>query len=269
MIKKDVPDIIKYTHGILDEIPLHTYKTKEQALAFFATNKEIFIYNILSCFEGLQLSLRDIDTICNGFTVSTLSLNDILLVRYFITAYNQLCYNIQNNIFSPDRYELNELHKIIASYYAENDNSFRKVNVRFKNVNWSPPVHEDIPLYWHYIHEKIYDKKRIYENTLIVFLQLSRIQFYSDANKRTAILFVNGILLKNNLPPFIIPISEKRTFSNLLLQFYEDGKADDLLKFFASTSVILHENITRWQDICSQTNIHHLPLNKRRHLMWE
>ena len=244
MAQKTVPDILQYTSGIIDTICVHRFSTSAQAAYFLWKNKNIFIWNILSCYEGLPISLPDTETILNGYSVDKVNINDMLKVRAYGQAVELLCKDVLNNNFIGDRYDLIELHRIAAHNEIECTQlgTFRRENVVLRNVRWRPPNFEALPLYWNQVEEMISDDNNIIERSLIVFLQLCRIQFFPDVNKRTATLFANGLLMKNGYAPFMVPAEEMGEFSKLLSYFYESGRADNMLKFLASTSVIIQEN---------------------------
>ena len=89
-----------------------------------------------------------------------------------------------------------------------------------------------------YIDKYITNNENKLENALVIFLKLSRIQFFPDINKRTAILFANGYLMINNISPILILNKEKSIFSNLLAKFYETRYANEILKFLYEISII-------------------------------
>lgn len=240
MYIKNVPEIIQYTPGILDNVQVHTFTSSKRAAAFLWKNKNHFIWNIMSCFENMPVSLPDTETILNGYTVGNVSIRDMLKIRSYGRALESLCYDIRDEIFYPDRYTLIELHKIAAKSEIEDIElgHFRREDVQFRNVTWKPPHHSDLKYYWKYIDKYINNNRNKLENALVIFLALSRTQFFPDVNKRTAMLFSNGYLMTNNIAPILIPNEEKSNFSNLLVKFYENGQADSILKFLGETSVI-------------------------------
>ena len=103
----------------------------------------------------------------------------------------------------------------------------------------------------------------------MIFLQLARTQYFSDANKRTALLFINGILLKNCLCPVIIPGTLRSDFGKLLAKFYEDGAADDLLRFFVRTSIADADNCTKWLETCSSIDYRKLSFGQRHKFIFD
>lgn len=240
---KTVPEIITYTPGILDDINAYTFKTPARAARFLWKNKNHFIWNIMSCFEGITISLPDTETVLNGFAVENVSLRDLLKIRAYGRALESLCLDVRDNIFSPDRYALIELHKIAAREEIEDIElgHFRREDVRFRNVSWTPPKFIDLKYYWPQVERYIFDCENPVENGFVIFLALARIQFFTDVNKRTAMLFANGYLMSKCIAPFLIPNEEKINFSKLLASYYENGKADDILRFLGQTSTVVSD----------------------------
>lgn len=237
---KTVPEIITYTPGILDDVDVHIFETPVRAAAFLWKNRNHFIWNIMSCFEGMSVSLPDTETILNGYAVENVSIYDILKIRAYGMALETLCMDVRDGIFSPDRYALIELHRIAAREEIEDVElgHFRRENVKFRNVSWSPPRFVDLKYYWPQVERHIVNCENPLECGFVLFLALARIQFFPDVNKRTAMLFANGYLMSRCLAPFLVPNEEKAEFSRLLSSFYEKGKADDILRFLARTSTV-------------------------------
>ena len=271
MLEVNVPAILNYTPGILDTLIVPQFSSESLALEYFIKNKVLFTCNILSCFEGVRVSLADTETILNGYSVCTAMLKDLLKINFFGQAITELYNKINKNLFLNDRCDLIDLHNIIDPYASESRGIylFRSINVKLKNVTYTPPKAQYLRYYWQQIYSRIIDKKRIFENALVIFLQLARMQYFSDANKRTALLFINGILLKNCLYPVIIPGTLRNDFGQLLAKFYEDGEADDLLQFFARTSVADSENCAEWLETCSAINYRNLSFGQRHKFIFE
>ena len=121
---------------------------------------------------------------------------------------------IFRRLIFPDRYTLIELHKLAAKDDIEDIElwHFKRENVKFRNVAWKTPHYIELKYYWKYIDKYINNNENKLENALVIFLELSIIQFFTDINKRTAILFANGYLMINNISPILIPNKEKSIF---------------------------------------------------------
>lgn len=241
MIIKTIPNIIEYTSGILNSYKPYIFTTQKEAIDIFLKNRSIFIFNILKSFEQVSTSLQDVEETIKGKVLGNISTKTMLKIIALNDAINFLSFNLYDNSYISDRMNLMELHKKAAKYEIDPSklNSFRTDNVRFKNVTWRPPDFNDFRYYWVQVNNNINDSDNIFEKSLVIFLQLSRIQFFSDVNKRSAILFVSGFLMEHKYSPFLISIADMETFGFLLSGFYETGKANNILKFLAESTIFL------------------------------
>ena len=239
--------IVQYKSGILSDVTILKLSSYKQASCLLYKMKDVFIWNVLTNFEGMVISLDDIETILNDFSTDNICINDMQKVRAYVDAVEHLAKDVFNNVFSGDKYDLIDLHRIIArsEIDAGNLGGFRRENVLLKNVSWKPLDYSMLASSWKQVEENIAAQGEILEKSLVVFLQLCRIQFFLDANKRTAILFANGLLMKNGFAPWLIAVNSKNDFYILLHDFYETGQADDLLQFLAKTSLIVQEDVVK------------------------
>ena len=60
---------------------------------------------------------------------------------------------------------------------------------------------------------------------------LMRIQFFSDGNKRTAMLFANKIMIQNGKGIISIPVESDDIFGEKLTKYYESNDMEELKKF--------------------------------------
>ena len=94
MQHRQIFTIFHYTQCILDQYKAHIFQTQIKSTMFLWKNKNLFIWNTLRTFEGMPLSLPDIETILNGNSVLGLSLNDMLKVKSYNKAVKELYLNI-------------------------------------------------------------------------------------------------------------------------------------------------------------------------------
>lgn len=60
---------------------------------------------------------------------------------------------------------------------------------------------------------------------------LMKTQFFSDGNKRTAMLFANKLMIENGKGIISVPVEEDANFGEKLTKYYETNNMDDLKKF--------------------------------------
>lgn len=115
--------------------------------------------------------------------------------------------------------------------------NFRKNEVTLNMKDYEPPIYEEVP-------EKVNDSlnriKRLNEESpllaaIYTHLSLALIQPFDSANKRTARLVQDRILLDAQLPPAIIPAGEARFYLDLLCktaQSYANGNMQGQKQFY-------------------------------------
>jgi hypothetical protein len=69
---------------------------------------------------------------------------------------------------------------------------------------------------------------------LLVFLWMSRVQFFYDGNKHTARIIANGVLLSHGYPPLHIRATDQLDYNTTLVDFYTSGHADPTLDWLIS-----------------------------------
>jgi Fic family protein len=82
------------------------------------------------------------------------------------------------------------------------------------------------------------------ERAVAVFLFMARTQFFHDANKRTASLMMNGVLLRNGLFPVTVMNRDSEVFHTKLREFYNTGDATAMMRFFADAATRLYPEET-------------------------
>jgi prophage maintenance system killer protein len=76
---------------------------------------------------------------------------------------------------------------------------------------------------------------------------MARNQFFHDANKRTASLMMNGVLLQNSLFPVTVMNRDSEEFYTTLRDFYNTGNATAMMGFFADATARLYPKETSQQ----------------------
>ncbi len=66
-------------------------------------------------------------------------------------------------------------------------------------------------------------RKDIYDRAIFVFLEMARVQFFSDVNNRMGRFMMNGLLLDAGYPAINLPARRQLELSRLMLDFYASG----------------------------------------------
>ncbi len=71
----------------------------------------------------------------------------------------------------------------------------------------------------------------ITNRSISIMCYLMRTQFFSDGNKRTAMLFANKIMIQNGKGIISIPVEKDVIFGEELIRYYETNNMENLKKF--------------------------------------
>jgi hypothetical protein len=225
--------LIHWTDGIYSALTLDMALDTNEAVFLLEKNKKDFVWHILRSFEGISVSLPQTSAILDGFTVAGPTVADILKVKRYGEAVDMLCHLVKIGHFSFSKKIACALHSIVSRDEVpdEQRGRFRTFEVALKSVSYKPPHPVVLKNMW--VDHLFNDIQNPLERGVAVFLYLSRAQFFFDANKRTAMLMMNGLLISKAAKPFFIPDSVKAQFSKLLAEFYESGDADEFMRFVA------------------------------------
>jgi Fic family protein len=204
------------------------------AVKVFKKNFADITWNCLSSFEGNPASLPQTETILKGQSVSGISIDDLMQVKNYGDGGKKLCELLSDGTFRLDENTACILHSYVGKEEALVWGKFRDRLVHLHNVDiYSPPeskyLHEIAHRGFIFLDEEIMQPV---ERAVAVFLFMSRTQFFFDANKRTASLMMNGVLLRNGFFPIAIMNRDSEEFHTTLRKFYNSGDADDMMRFF-------------------------------------
>ena len=157
----------------------------------------------------------------------------MLKIRRYGEGVDLLCRLVGSGDFAVSRPVVCALQGIVSRDEVRDDQRgrFRTTEVGLKNVSFTPPHPVNLEDLWR--DDMFSGVENPLERGAAVFLYMSRAQFFRDANKRTAMLVMNGVLASTGVKPFFVPDAEKGRFSLLLAKFYESGEADQLMHFIA------------------------------------
>lgn len=91
------------------------------------------------------------------------------------------------------------------------------------------------------------------EQSLLLYAEMARNQFFGDSNKRTALLMMNGNLIQNGLCPITITKSREVEYRTALIEYYESPE-QQRIQFFDFLKQEQQTMLKRWgyesQDLC-------------------
>lgn len=227
-----LPNSVYFSDEIfLPEMPKAT--NLREALFIFKKNAPEIIWNTLGTFENNPCTLPQAETILQGVSVAGLYLDDVLQVRRFGYACKELEIMLNDKTFGLTKDCACRLHNIIGREEALEWGVFRDRVVHLRNVSYEPPSPECLDSLFEQGMESIKQISSVQIRSLMIFLYMSRMQFFFDCNKRTAMLMMYGELMRNNINVFIIPKLKQGEFNAIMKDFYNTGNADNALLFLS------------------------------------
>lgn len=90
------------------------------------------------------------------------------------------------------------------------------------------------------------------EKALFFFDKITREQWFNNGNKRTATMVANHVLLQNNCAVFAIPVEEKSTFMQNLVDYYETENANKFNSYLYNTAIEHLPSGLTWEQLLVQ-----------------
>ncbi|NLN48494.1 MAG: Fic family protein [Clostridiales bacterium] len=177
--------------------------------------------------EGIGVTFPDTEAIYNGITVPNMKIDDVIAINNLKHAWQF----VLNTIEYPIDYSyVCKINQLIGGNNLIYEAGFtRKVPVSIGGTTWKP----DLPIE-SIIKEDINDISKIKEPTeraISLMLYLMRKQIFIDGNKRTGMLAANQVMISNGSGIIAIPIKDQRDFTQLLVEFYESNKTEEIKTF--------------------------------------
>lgn len=181
--------------------------------------------------EGIAITLPEVQTLLEGITVGGHKLSDITITQNQAAAWQALFRAVADNSFTVSKTYITSLHAIAAHEEALIAGAFRNGNVTIAGTNYKPPDHNTLDTHFEALCQEMHKIDDIYQKAIFVFLQMARILFFFDVNKRLGRLIMNGILLTAGYPIINVPAKKKLLFNQLMLNFYENSNMQPMQQF--------------------------------------
>ena len=134
---------------------------------------------------------------------------------------------LQKNELDLDEYFIKQMNEVI-NQDIKDTKGYRNVRVMIRGSEHIPPSPEQVNnLMMYFVYNYNHD-----ENTDIFYkianyhLEFESIYPFEDGNGRTGRLLINFELLKNNIPPIVIPKEERTTYFEFLRNKDVEGLAN-------------------------------------------
>ncbi len=189
--------------------------------------------------EGVDFTLPEVQALLDGTMAGGRRLHDETITLNQADAWRFLFDRVEQNKFSLSEKSVCELHGILARQESLTWGKFRDSGVTIAGTDYLPPNANKLPDLWKRLEEKHYpalrqseiDIEQTYTHAISLFLQMARVQFFHDANKRFGRLMMNGVLLVNGLPAINLPAKRQLEFNQLMLDFYPSDNEQPMQDF--------------------------------------
>lgn len=219
----------------------------KDALKVFSKNLANITWNSLSSLERNPSTLPQTETILQGQSVSGIGIDDLLQVKNFGDGAKKLMALVGEDSFHLDETTACLLHGHVGKEEALTWGTFRDRLVTIRDVDqYTPPESHLLGAIaakgFSFLQNEIVPPA---ERAVAAFLFMARNQFFHDANKRTASLMMNGVLLQNGLFPITVMNRDSEEFHTKLRNFYNNGDATVMMDFFVKAVEGLYPEETR------------------------
>ena len=137
----------------------------------------------------------------------------------------------------PDTQEkyIREYNRIIGEGLVRDAGRLREYGVRVGGTGWVPEIsavessQERV--------RGILEESEGEDTAMLLFGAVTRGQWFSDGNKRTALMVANHQLIHDGIGVFSIPPEDKAQFVSMLLRYYETGDYSRLSDWLSQNAV--------------------------------
>ena len=217
-------------------MPIDTIRPNQRKAVFLAKRQLSELVCDAVNLEGIHYTLPEIQTLLDGITVGGHKLSDQTIALNQANAWKYLFQSIENGHFSLSQDYVCYLHHIAAQNEALTWGEFRTGNVTISGTDYLPPKADQLPALWQQL---IFDFQsltgfELYHAAIRLFLDMARIQFFYDVNKRMGRFMMNGILLNQGYPAINLPAKYQQQFNELMLAFYQSNDKGPMTEFMLS-----------------------------------
>lgn len=184
--------------------------------------------------EGIPFTLPEVQTLLDGITVGGYKLSDQQIVVNQADAWKQIFGAVRAGRFALSRDFACGLHAIAAKEETLEWGRFRSGGVTIAGTDWLPPEATELPGLFNEMVQGAARFDDVYDRAIFVFLEIARIQFFYDVNKRMGRFMMNGLLLDQGYPAINLPAKRQLEFHRLMLDFYGSGEHAAMNAFMRS-----------------------------------
>ena len=224
-------------------------------LALFIAEKLLaqFVFD-MSQMEGNTATYPQVETIVCGTSVAGLSVSETRQIDNINRGWQALIEDLRLKRFQINKLVAIEYNKLVSE--SENRlgfGGFRNAPVAIGGTSYTPPNPLDLNFCWDELIARCQElEDNPLEQSLLLYAEMARNQFFGDGNKRTALLMMNGNLIQNGLCPITITKSREVEYRTALIGYYESPE-QHRIQFFDFLKQEQQTMLKRWgyeiQDI--------------------
>ena len=184
--------------------------------------------------ENRSVTFPQTQTILNGVNVPNVQLDDIQAILNMRDAWKYLMGSIDTPLTLDYICKLNEF---IARNEALAWGTLRTGNVGISGTDYQPPIPEQQSIEAQLSEIMSNANASATDKALEAFAWGARGQLFWDGNKRTSLTVANKILLMHGAGIMTVTDKHMERFNELLLDFYNTGKAEDLKQFLYENAI--------------------------------
>ena len=217
-------------------------------LALFIVEKlrAQFVFDMAQM-EGNTATYPQVEAIVYGTSVAGLSVSETRQIDNINRGWQALIEDLQLKRFQVNKLVAIEYNKLVSE--SENRlgfGGFRNAPVAIGGTSYIPPTPLDLNSCWDELVARCQAlEDNPLEQSLLLYAEMTRNQFFGDGNKRTALLMMNGNLIQNGLCPITITKSREVEYRTALIGYYESPEKY-LIQFFDFLKQEQQTMLKRW-----------------------
>lgn len=205
--------------------------TKEQNIFFAKRNIVDSIWRS-SHIEGIDVTFPETQQIYDGGNIARLRIDEIQTINNLKHAWLYML----NSIDEEENLNLlKSINSLVGSNLVDRAGNIRNYEVRIGGTNWIPELPNEEKVSKQI--EEFNKIECITERAITIMCYLMRTQFFTDGNKRTAMLFANKIMIRNGKGIISIPVEKIEEFGNKLTTYYETNDMEDLKNWIYENAI--------------------------------
>ena len=205
--------------------------TKEQNIFLAKRNIVDSIWRS-SQIEGIDITFPETQQIYDGGNVARLRIDEIQTINNLKHAWIY----ILNSIDEEENLNLlKSINSLVGTNLVDRAGNIRNYEVRIGGTNWIPELPDEEKVSKQL--ENFNKIEYVTDRAITIMCYLMRTQFFTDGNKRTAMLFANKIMIKNGKGIISIPVEKIEEFGRKLTSYYETNNMEDLKKWIYENAI--------------------------------